>query len=197
MALKKLFPTEIWIDELKIPESKLFKLFEKLLVASEDTGPTITVNSPLKLDIPEAKFIREKINSSIEKFVGDADFSIKKNWATIYRPGQISSLPLHCDDHYFTEYIAVFYLLGGETDKGGEFKLYDPRWINPIRFNEDKRLNFHMIEPKNGLLVVFPSHLFHAVSEYRGAEHRVSINIPVKLMKQKTVSPMERSLEDF
>ena len=69
---------------------------------------------------------------------------------------------------------------------GGEFEMMDPRGAAPmmhapmLKFSGDGGLSAgsaETIEPRPGLLFIFPSFLLHAVRPYRGPSLRISIAI--------------------
>ncbi len=84
-------------------------------------------------------------------------------------------------------------------DAGGEIVLYDPRGAvvsmhaRHLRFRNAGHEREVSIQPRPGMLVMFPSWLFHAVNPYRGAEPRISVamNLSVRAAPGATETAIE------
>ena len=98
-------------------------------------------------------------------------------WANINRDGDYNVFHVHPGNHWS----GVFYVSVGDPDpaysQNGYFEFYDPRgaaMMNPI---PDFPFGYTMpIEPEQGIIMVFPSWMNHAVHPFRGAGERISIS---------------------
>ena len=129
--------------------------------------------------------VRQAIEAMIKATVGpmgfDGHFKVSA-WANLLRAGNYNTLHAHPE----SAWSGVYYVDAGEPaaadELGGLLELRDPRpavemvpapgWPfgNPLR-----------IQPETGLMVLFPSWLYHQVHPYRGQRPRIAIafNAPV------------------
>ncbi len=185
MAIREIFPTEIYISNLGFDSDFNTAIFNQMMLKKTDQGH---VNDPLSLDCQQCEELATKVQLFAKELCKGKDVEIIGNWSTIYRPGELSSIPMHKDDHYFSEFIGIYYLFDVDPDDGGNLNLYDPRWVNPYLHGEDKRLNLYEVKPESSLLVIFPSFLYHSVSNFNGKNFRTSINMAIKLTDITKVS---------
>ena len=87
--------------------------------------------------------------------------------------------------HGGTFWSAVYYVRAGEGE-GGQLVLHDPRMpalrmhAPALRFKDmgpDVRTE---IEPKNGMMVLFPAWLLHSVEPWQGEGHRISVAMNIR-----------------
>ena len=80
---------------------------------------------------------------------------------------------------------AVYYVRAGEGE-GGQLVLHDPRMpalrmhAPGLRFKDmgpDVRAE---VQPKSGMLVLFPAWLLHSVEPWQGDGHRISIAMNIR-----------------
>lgn len=91
-----------------------------------------------------------------------------------YHPGSVWSGTYYVDDGGIAE----------DPSLGGEFEMLDPRGAAPAMFAPTLALAgegglsvgaTESIRPKAGVLILFPSWLFHQVRLYRGTRERISV----------------------
>ncbi|HEY5302216.1 MAG TPA: 2OG-Fe(II) oxygenase family protein [Acetobacteraceae bacterium] len=105
-------------------------------------------------------------------------------WANVNGPGDSNI----CHYHPGSFWSGTYYVDDGgcATDPalGGEFEMLDPRGPGPAMYAPTLKFagedgasvgSAETIRPKPGLLVLFPSWLFHQVRPYRGTGLRISI----------------------
>lgn len=99
-----------------------------------------------------------------------------KGWITGH--GESYSMALH--NHAGAHFSAVYYVMAEEQDQGGEIHFMDPR----ANANRGYDLLFqhhfkpHTIQPKSNECVIFPSFVYHQVSQFNS---RFRIAIPIDL----------------
>lgn len=99
-----------------------------------------------------------------------------KGWITGHGDGYNMALHNHAGAHFS----AVYYVMAEEQDQGGEIIFQDPR----TNANRGYDLSFqpffkpHVIQPKTNECVIFPSFVYHQVSQYNS---RFRIAIPIDL----------------
>lgn len=105
-------------------------------------------------------------------------------WANVNGPGDGNV----CHYHPGAFWSGAYYVDDGgcasDPDLGGEFEMLDPRGAGPgmhapsLKFAGDDGQSVGSAEsvlPRPGLLLMFPSWLFHQVRPYRGTDLRISI----------------------
>ena len=108
-------------------------------------------------------------------------------WANINRRGAYNVVHTH-PNH---QWAAVYFAKAGKSDVGkplsGQLEFSDPRpgaGLIPVEnFGFGNRFR---IEPKDGLLVMFPGWLPHFVHPYEGDEERISVAFNVKLQRSRS-----------
>ena len=85
-------------------------------------------------------------------------------------------------------YISAAYYVKAPKDSGN-IVFYDPRSDNVIRtpiISKPNKLNSNVfsIEPKKGLLVLFPSYLHHSVDINNSDEERIVISVNIDLIRK-------------
>jgi uncharacterized protein (TIGR02466 family) len=113
-------------------------------------------------------------------------------WANVNRRGAANSNHVHPQAFWS----AVYYVddgYGGSDDRalGGELVFQDPRFpMNRMFSSEMVFLSsggrpqhwFSTVRPQSGMLVAFPSWLFHSVEQYHGDGTRISLAINMSIM---------------
>ena len=102
-------------------------------------------------------------------------------WAMIMRGGDHALVHDHPDAHFS----CVYYADAGDADAdafpdSGKLTFLDPRRGSTVIPGADLFPSQLSIEPRTGLLVVFPGWLQHFVHPYRGKRPRVSISANVR-----------------
>jgi uncharacterized protein (TIGR02466 family) len=103
-------------------------------------------------------------------------------WAMVMRHGDHTLVHDHTDAHFSV----VYYPDAGDADletfpDSGKLCFVDPRRGASVIPGVELYPTQFAIEPRTGLLVVFPGYLQHFVQPYRGGRPRVSISCNVRL----------------
>lgn len=144
----------------------------------------------LKWDDPVIKELTQRVIKAVEAMMNAAP---RKNtakvsgmqlyaWANINRDGSYNTMHNHPGNHW----AAVYYVDTGKPDpqrpKSGVFELQDPRsgaatmQVPGFDFGDKISLN-----PKPGMLVLFPAWMNHCVHPFVGDGERISIAFNIKL----------------
>ncbi len=107
------------------------------------------------------------------------------------RSRQNAIQPLECDSphhHPDADLVAVYYVSCPE--RSGDILVHDPRgsvkaiWQDPAVTNDASGRSgrvFYRIQPRPGLLVMFPNYLFHSVETNLSDQTRISIVLNIRL----------------
>ena len=102
-------------------------------------------------------------------------------WANINESGGFNMPHIHGG----TYWSAVYYVRAGEGE-GGQLVLHDPRMpalrmhAPGLRFKDAGPDVRTTIEPKSGLMVLFPAWLLHSVEPWQGDGHRISVAMNIR-----------------
>ncbi len=102
-------------------------------------------------------------------------------WANVNATGAANRAHVHGGSFWS----AVYYVRVGRGEGGG-LVLHDPRMpalrmhAPSLRFNDCGSEVFASLQPKAGLMVLFPAWLSHAVEPWRGDEPRISIAMNIR-----------------
>lgn len=141
---------------------------------SEFDNDSLTDRIPLLEEIAHEKyseFFKTALNLNLDDF--NYEF---KSWLT----GSKGSYYMDLHNHSGAPWVAVFYILAEENDKGGDFVAYDPRTNANRGFSEEFKYMFKPIEfvPKTGDVIIMPGFVYHAVRPY---DSSLRLAIPVDL----------------
>jgi hypothetical protein len=158
MIVDALWPTKVGIDHLDLSLLPPIPLHQ--------SEPTLTV--------PGMDKLLDQLTSATRLYLGneDATPTITASWLTEGSKAH----PLHCDIHQTGAYVAVLWI-SGDTGCGGDLRLWDPRWWDPKLFGGQYANSFEQYPFTPGQLTIFPSLLWHDVTEYTGVTLRRSLNI--------------------
>lgn len=103
-------------------------------------------------------------------------------WATVMRHGDHTLVHDHTEAHF----AVVYYPDAGDADlemfpDSGRLCFVDPRRGTSVIPGVELFPSQYAIEPRTGMLVVFPGYLQHFVQPYHGGRPRVSISCNVRL----------------
>ena len=117
------------------------------------------------------EFFNVMFNTNLDKY----DYAFK-SWLT----GSTGNYYMDLHNHTGVPFVAVFYALAEEQDKGGELMIYDPRGNANRGFNTDFKDMFAPIEflPKTGDVIIMPGFLYHSVRPFQSS---LRLAIPVDL----------------
>lgn len=93
--------------------------------------------------------------------------------------------------HANTAAFGIYYIDTGDVDASntGLLELHDPRHLDTIIFTDP---TIETIKPKDGMLIVAPSYLAHAVTPYYGSKERVAIVCEILVPDR---NPIEKALK--
>ncbi|WGF87763.1 TIGR02466 family protein [Marinivivus vitaminiproducens] len=105
-------------------------------------------------------------------------------WANVNRKGHGNEFHTHPGSYWSGTYYVEDGGIGDDPSLGGAFEMQDPRGVAPAMYAP--KLAFavpggqsvgasELLQPRGGLLVLFPSWLSHAVRPYTGERMRISI----------------------
>jgi hypothetical protein len=92
-----------------------------------------------------------------------------------------NSFNIHCDNHYGNQFVCIVQLFG-DQQSGGELVLYDPSWRNPQWMSDNKQADSitHVVPFIPGQVIIFPSNVWHSVTEYSGNISRITLNLMIR-----------------
>lgn len=111
-------------------------------------------------------------------------------WANVNGPGDSNVCHYHAGSFWSGTYYVEDGGCAADPSLGGEFEMLDPRGPGPamyapaLKFAGEDGASVgasETIRPKPGLLLLFPSWLFHQVRPYRGTGVRISIAFNLSL----------------
>lgn len=188
------FPTPVIMDELE-GAAELNRDLEKAVLEQRDLDPGLKLSNrggwQSKRNFPQwaGKAGQKVIDHAIalaNENTGHAPNRPVPNWsvdvwANVNNPGGFNMPHIHGG----TYWSAVYYVRAGEGE-GGQLVLHDPRMpalrmhAPGLRFKDagpDVRTE---IEPKSGLMVLFPAWLLHSVEPWQGEGHRISVAMNIR-----------------
>lgn len=126
------------------------------------------------------KFAEEAANREFQP-AGSDKLSVTSMWAVVGEPG------LKGERHEHEGKVsAAFYVAAGSSgpEDGGELQFFESlgsRFLRRVRsrlgLSPKEPRPSHVVAPRSGLLVLFPSALTHSVSRYEGTDPRIVISI--------------------
>ena len=144
---------------------------------SDFDSTTLTETIPLLKKVAKEKYT-EFFKTAFDIDIEDLDYEFK-SWLT----GSKGKYSMELHNHSGAPWVAVFYILAEETDKGGEFIAYDPRSNANRGFSDEFKFMFNPIDflPKTGDVIIMPGFVYHAVRLY---DSSLRLAIPVDLFIQ-------------
>jgi len=139
------------------------------------------------VDIQPKNFI-QSIQKPLQELFNDMEWDLTKQqvkitnmWSIINKKDASNGRHIHGNN-----YISAAYYVKAPK-KCGNINFFDPRsaptFNHPIAKKPNKlNSNFHSIEPKEGLLVLFPSFLHHSVDANQSEEERIVISFNINLI---------------
>ena len=193
--LNLIFSTPVWtsiIPNYKQVNEKMLSYIKSI----QSTNPIGKIKSNLNgwhsenfnLKEEEPKFFLNSISTLLNESFNDMGWDLKKSeikitamWSIINLKNASNARHIH-PNNYIS---AAYYIKASEN--AGDIVFYDPRSANTIRFpptsNTNKlNSNIFTVQPKEGLLVLFPSYLHHSVNINNSEDERIvlSFNIDLK-----------------
>jgi|8_EtaG_2_1085327.scaffolds.fasta_scaffold18321_2 uncharacterized protein (TIGR02466 family) len=194
MIIEKLFPTPVGFSKNE-KHNKIKKSLIKYCTEIKDTTKSGGKNWAAKVyntfqthDLhTNVKFkkINEFVFSEVNKFAHALNYTGKEitctnSWFNFYNKYDYQEY----HDHDGADISTVYFLTGSETtgdlifrspEPLGTFSIYDSK--NELTFKTSR------VKPKPGLLVLFKSHLLHAVDQNKTNETRVSLSYNFKVVR--------------
>ena len=181
-----LFPTPVFIDEEihTTEKQRDFVDAQKWYRPEADNG--WLTNNHYLLDEPVMKTLKEKIMDSFNammsnsmQFNDNIGWRMTNSWAVKHETGEWAQQHIHTN----SVFSGVYYM--DTNNDSGKISFHRPThdqsilplhfrpgsWKEKTSYNED----FANIQPENGMLVIFPSTLLHAVSKNQSSWDRYSI----------------------
>ena len=140
------------------------------------------------LENEQPKYFINSISTNLNEAFKDMGWDIKNQevkvtsmWSVINKKNASNARHIHSNN-----YISAAYYVK-TSENSGDIVFHDPRSVTTFRYpriSERNTLNSNVfsIKPKEGLLVLFPSYLYHSVAENYSDEERIviSFNIDIK-----------------
>lgn len=124
---------------------------------------------------PEMDLLNARVEALFRRHANSAEAHIDHSWINIYR--QHDYIAPHC--HRRAAISAVYCVEEGETDPddpfSGSFCFVDPRLESCCQEQKHYMTTPWHIRLRAGSLLMFPAHLIHMVTPYRGTKPRITI----------------------
>ena len=140
------------------------------------------------LELEQPRFFVNSISPQLNSVLTDMGWDIKKQevkitgmWAVINKKNSSNAMHIHSNN-----YISAAYYVKAPKNCG-DIVFYDPRFAATYRYpkiSKTNKLNSNMVsfQPKEGMLVLFPSYLQHSVNVNKTDEERIVISFNINLI---------------
>ena len=140
------------------------------------------------LELEQPRFFVNSISSQLNSVFNDMGWNIKNQevkitgmWAIINKKNASNSMHIHSNN-----YISSAYYVKAPKNCG-DIVFYDPRFAATYRYpkiSKTNKLNSNIVsfQPKEGMLVLFPSYLQHSVNLNKSNKERVVISFNINLI---------------
>ena len=193
--LNLLFSTPIWTT-LLTDYKKINKImFEYIKQLQKENPKGITKSNLLgwhskdfNLDGEQPRYFINMISQSLNESFNDMGWDVKNQevkvtsmWSVINKKNASNARHIHSNNYISSAYYVK------TSKKSGDIIFHDPRSVTTFRYpkiSEHNTLNSNVftIQPKEGLLVLFPSYLYHSVDINRSEEERIVISFNINLL---------------
>tara|TARA_B100000029_G_C17566560_1_gene955255 strand:- start:379 stop:981 length:603 start_codon:yes stop_codon:yes gene_type:complete len=192
--LFKIFTTPIWTSVIANHDQINSKM-NKYIKTLQSENPEGMIKSNVEgwhskyfnLDSEEPRFFLNSIKSDLDRVMQDMGWDLNNQkikitsmWSIINNKNASNARHIHSNN-----YISAAYYVKAPKNCGNII-FYDPR--NEVVFRHPKikvtnnlNSNIFSIEPKDGLLVLFPSYLHHAVDYNNSNEERIVISFNIDI----------------
>ena len=189
-----IFSTPIWtshLNEYQDVNKRMEEYIKKQMELDSKGKKASNINGwhseNFNLKDEEVVFFINTISIKIQKAMEDMGWDLSKNkieipniWSIINKRGSSNAMHIHSNSYLS----AAYYVKAPE--KCGDIVFYDPRQSRLVRKPKISKLNNLNgeevnIKPTDGLLVLFPSYLYHSVNENLSNEERIVISFNVDL----------------
>ena len=140
------------------------------------------------LELEQPRFFVNSISPQLNSVLTDMGWDIKNQeikitgmWAVINKKNSSNAMHIHSNN-----YISAAYYVKAPVNCG-DIVFYDPRFAATYRYpkiSKTNKLNSNMVsfQPKEGMLVLFPSYLQHSVNVNKTDEERIVISFNINLI---------------
>ena len=140
------------------------------------------------LELEQPRFFVNSISPQLNSVLTDMGWDIKKQevkitgmWAVINKKNSSNAMHIHSNN-----YISAAYYIKAPKNCG-DIVFYDPRFAATYRYpkiSKTNKLNSNIVsfQPKEGMLVLFPSYLQHSVNVNKTDEERIVISFNINLI---------------
>ena len=140
------------------------------------------------LELGQSRFFINSISPQLNSVLTDMGWDIKKQevkitgmWAVINKKNSSNAMHIHSNN-----YISAAYYVKAPKNCG-DIVFYDPRFAATYRYpkiSKTNKLNSNIVsfQPKEGMLVLFPSYLQHSVSVNKTDKERIVISFNINLI---------------
>lgn len=205
MAIKQIYPTNIFVKELDISDEKL-TIIENYLRAQHlaftssyendhneysDGNENIVIDAIIEGECPEmAELITEVKNGFLQLAYSNIDNLTETNDANLILDVELDSCKINlmkngyrlgAHTHYSDDAFACIYFNDVTEEEGGELVLYDPRWQRNYMFGGSK---LEKIKSKRGKMVIAPQYVWHEVTHYHGKDERLTLVVNAQVVNK-------------
>ncbi len=189
-----IFPTPVWtsiVPNFKQINETMYKYIKSL----QSFNPIGKIKSNIKgwhsedfnLQDENPQFFTNAISPILNESLNDMGWDLKKNkikitdmWSIINSKNSSNARHIHPNNFISSAYYVK------APENSGDIVFFDPRSAKtiraPIASNANKlNSNIFTVQPKEGLLVLFPSYLHHSVNNNNSEEERIVISFNVDL----------------
>ena len=140
------------------------------------------------LELKQPRFFVNSISPQLNSVLTDMGWDIKNQeikitgmWAVINKKNSSNAMHIHSNN-----YISAAYYVKAPVNCG-DIVFYDPRFAATYRYpkiSKTNKLNSNIVsfQPKEGMLVLFPSYLQHSVNVNKTDEERIVISFNINLI---------------
>ncbi len=140
------------------------------------------------LELEQLRFFVNSISPQLNSVLADMGWDIKNQevkitgmWAIINNKNSSNAMHIHSNN-----YISAAYYVKAPKNCG-DLVFYDPRFAATYRYpkiSKTNKLNSNIVafQPKEGMLVLFPSYLQHSVNVNKTDEERIVISFNINLI---------------
>lgn len=189
------FSTPIWtsiIPNFQELNAKLYKYIKNLYSNNPDGITKSNLmgwhSEDFDLESHEPKYFINSISSCLNDAFLDMGWDLANQkvkitsmWSVINKKNASNSRHIHSNNYIS----AAYYVKAPENC--GDIVFHDPRSVTTFRYpkiSKQNKLNSNVftIQPKEGLLALFPSYLYHSVDLNRTNEERIVISFNINLI---------------
>ena len=193
--LNLVFSTPIWsglILNYQELNNKMFKYIKDFQIQNPKGITKSNVfgwhSEDFDLENEQPKYFINSISTNLNEAFIDMGWDLKNQevkvtsmWSVINKKNASNARHIHSNN-----YISAAYYVK-TSENSGDIVFHDPRSVTTFRYpkiaeNNTLNSNIFTIQPKEGLLVLFPSYLYHSVDLNRSEEERIVISFNINLL---------------